>query len=280
MEKAKKLREMMAQGMVVAPFCMDAFHARIAQSVGFKAAYMTGWGTAAARGFPDVGLITQTEMVQAARYLANAVDIPIICDADTGYGNPLNVWRTVREYESTGAAAIHIEDQTFPKKCGFLAGKRVIPAEEHVQKIRAAIDARQDKNFVIIARCDALAVNGWEDTIKRCYAYCEAGADLIFVDGIRTREDLETYAQKLHDLPRLYNAASVYLPIPEIAEMGFKVTIHILTLQAVYQGVKKAFEELKEKGVMLKELQEQNMDEVSDMMGLPAIYEMEKRYKV
>jgi 2-methylisocitrate lyase-like PEP mutase family enzyme len=280
MEKARKLREMMAQGMVVAPFCMDAFHAKIAQSVGFEAAYMTGWGISATRGFPDVGLITQTEMAQAARYIANAVDIPVICDADTGYGNPINVQRTVREYENAGAAALHLEDQVSPKKCGFMQGKKVIPMEEHVQKLMAAIDARQDKDFIIIARCDALAVNGWEDTVRRCHAYCEAGADLIFVDGIRTREDLETYANRLHDLPRLYNAATVYLPMAEIAEMGFKITIHILTLRAVYLSVKKAFEGLKETGDMPPEFLDLNLDRLQELMGLQDIYELEKRYKV
>lgn len=280
MEKASRLREMMAQGMVVAPFCMDAFHAKIAQAVGFQAAYMTGWGTSASRGFPDVGLLTQTEMVQAARYMANAVDIPVICDGDTGYGNPINVQRTIREYENAGAAAIHLEDQVSPKKCGFMAGKRVIPMEEHVQKIRAAIDARKNRDFIIIARCDALAVNGWEDTIRRCRAYHDAGADLIFIDGIKTRQDLETYSKKLHDLPRLYNAAGVYPSIPEIAAMGFKITIHILTLQAVYLGVKKAFQELKETGNMSQEFIDLNMDQVQNLMGLQGIYELEKRYQV
>lgn len=280
MEQSKKLREMMANGMVIAPFCMDAFHAKIAQSVGFQAVYMTGWGTSAARGFPDVGLITQTEMVQAARYMANAVNIPVICDADTGYGNPINVIRTVREYENTGAAAIHLEDQLFPKKCGFMAGKRVIPMEEHVQKLKAALDARQDKNFTIIARCDALAVNGWDDTVRRCNAYYEAGADLVFVDGIKTRADLETYAKRLHDLPKFYNAVGVYPNMSETAQMGFKISIHILTLQAVYLGVKKAFQELKQTGNMSQEFIDLNMDQVQNLMGLQDIYALEKKYQV
>jgi 2-methylisocitrate lyase-like PEP mutase family enzyme len=133
------------------------------------------------------------------------VRIPIICDADTGYGNPLNVQRTVREYEAAGVAALHLEDQVFPKKCGFFAGKQVVPLEEHVQKIRAALDARTDPDFVIIARCDAYAVTGWEDTVRRCRAYREAGADLVFVDGIKTLEDLQRYATDLADIPRMYN---------------------------------------------------------------------------
>ena len=185
MKTTTKLRQMLfdSNEMVVAPFIMNALHAKIAEMVGFEAVYMTGSGTAAERGFPDVGLLTQTEMVQNARYIANAVSVPLICDADTGYGNPVNVARTVREYESAGAAAIHIEDQLFPKKCGFFEGKLVIPQEEAVQKIRAALDARTDPDFVIIARCDAYAVTGWEDTLRRCRAYADAGADMVFVDG-------------------------------------------------------------------------------------------------
>ncbi len=169
MKTTTKLRQMLNSGkMVTAPFVLNAMHAKIAQSVGFDAVYMTGCGTAAERGFPDVGLLTMTEMVANAKYIANAVDIPVVCDADTGYGNPLNVQRTVREYEMAGVAGIHIEDQLFPKKCGFFEGKQVIPQEDAVQKIRAALDGRTDPDFVIIARCDAYAVTGWEDTVRRC----------------------------------------------------------------------------------------------------------------
>ena len=144
-------------------------------------------------------------MVQNARYIADAVDIPVISDADTGYGNPLNVYRTVKEYESAGVAAIHIEDQLFPKKCGFFDGKEVIPPEEMVEKLRAAQDARSDPDFTIIARCDAYAVNGWEDTVQRCNAYVEAGADMVFVDGIKSVDDLNMYSSDLGHLPRMYN---------------------------------------------------------------------------
>jgi 2-methylisocitrate lyase-like PEP mutase family enzyme len=280
MQASKKLREMMSQGMVVAPFCLNAYHGKIAQLVGFEAIYMTGWGTAAERGFPDVGLVTQTETVQNARYIVSAVGVPVICDADTGYGNPINVWRTVREYEATGAAAIHIEDQVFPKKCGFFAGKQVVPVEEHVQKIRAALDARRDKDFVIIARCDSLAINGWEDTLRRCRAYREAGADVIFVDGIRTLEDLQTYARELQGLPRLFNGGQRFpIPTHEVAKMGFKIMITGGTNMVVFKAVKRAFEELKEKGTVTPELMG-STEEALDMLGLPAVYEMEERYAV
>ncbi|MFC2006169.1 oxaloacetate decarboxylase [Chloroflexota bacterium] len=278
MEASRRLREIMSSGMVIAPFCLNAYHAKIAQLVGFEAIYMTGWGTAAERGFPDVGLITQTEMVQNARYIVNAVDVPVVCDADTGYGNLINVWRTVREYEAVGAAAIHIEDQVFPKKCGFFQGKQVIPMEEHVNKLRTALDARQDKDFVIIARCDALAVVGWKDTIRRCRTYHEAGADVIFVDGIHTREDLEVYAHELQDLPRLFNGGRVFpISTHEVANMGFKIMITGGTNMVVFNAVKKAFEELKEKGIVPSEMVGGG-DDALDMLGLPAIYEMEQRY--
>lgn len=281
MKATTKLREMIREGLVIAPFCLNALHAKIAQLVGFKAVYMTGFGTAAERGFPDVGLITQTEIVQNAKYIASAVDIPVICDADTGYGNPINVWRTVREYEAVGAAAIHIEDQVFPKKCGFFAGKQVIPMEEHVQKIKAAIDARRDKDFLIIARCDALAVNGWADTIRRCQAYYEAGADMIFVDGIKTMEDLQIYARELKDIPRLFNGGRLVRPtIEQLNEMGFKIYITGGTNQVVFYTIKKAFQQLKERGFVSEELMgtPKDHEEMLDMLGLPKIYEMEKKY--
>jgi 2-methylisocitrate lyase-like PEP mutase family enzyme len=278
----KKLREIMSRGMVVAPFCLNAYHAKIAQLVGFEAVYMTGAGTAAERGFPDVGLITQTEMVENVRYMANAVELPVICDANTGYGNPINVWRTVREYENAGAAAIHIEDQVSPKKCGFFAGKQVIPMEEHVQKIKAALDARRDKDFVIIARSDALTVNGWEDTVNRCRAYYDAGADLVFVDGIGTVEDLETYTRQLWDLPRLY--VGTLLPTHEIAKKGFKIMITGGTNRVIFKAVKAVFQELKDKGTVPPEAAgvpgEGIGKEMLEVLGLPTIYEMEKRYGV
>lgn len=265
-------------GLILAPFVFDAYQAKIAEAVGFRLLYMTGFGTAAARGYPDVGLVTQTEMVQNAKYIAGAVNLPVLCDADTGYGNPINVWRTVREYEAVGVAGIHIEDQVFPKKCGFFQGKQVIPLEEHVQKIRAALDARRDRDFVIIARTDALAVNGWEDTIRRCRAYHQAGADLVFVDGIRTQEDLETYARELRDIPKLYNG--MLRPAKEIEKMGFKIMIAGATIGIVYRAVKDAFTQLKRKGTVDIPWMDVIRDEVTGLLGLPQIYEMERRYGV
>ncbi len=273
-----RLRQMLNSGeLIVAPFILNALHARIAESEGFQAVYMTGAGTAAERGFPDVGLLTMTEMVANAKYIANAVDIPVVCDADTGYGNPLNVQRTVREYESAGVAAIHIEDQLFPKKCGFFDGKQVIPKEEMVQKIRAALDARSDPDFVVIARCDAYAVTGWQDTLDRCRAYVEAGADMVFVDGIRTVDDLRNYATDLADLPRLYNGD--LLPTNEVAELGYRLMICGSTIWLVYQQVRDAFRELKSQGKVDSARYGTRMD-VAGLLGLDQVYELERKYGV
>jgi 2-methylisocitrate lyase-like PEP mutase family enzyme len=278
MKATVKLRQMLnSDGMIVAPFIMNALHAKIAEAVGFEAVYMTGAGTAAEKGFPDVGLLTMTEMVTNAKYIANAVNIPVVCDADTGYGNALNVQRTVREYEAAGVAGIHIEDQLFPKKCGFFEGKQVIPLEEQVQKIRAALDARTDPDFVIVARCDAYAVTGWEDTVRRCRSYKDAGADLVFVDGIKTMDDLTNYARDLQDLPRMYNGDLA--STREVEELGYKLMICGSTIWLVYRQVREAFEELKQSGKVDPARYGTRWD-VAGLLGLDQIYELERRYGV
>ena len=271
-----RLRELLAaDGLIVAPFIMNALHARIAESVGFDAVYMTGAGTSAEKGSPDVGMLTMTEMVTNAKYIANAIDIPVICDADTGYGNALTTQRTVREYEAAGVAGIHIEDQVFPKKCGFFEGKQVVPMEEHVQKIRAALDARRDPDFVIIARCDAYAVTGWEDTVRRCKAYREAGADLVFVDGIKSVDDLEIYARDLPDMPRMYNGDLANTK--DVAAMGYKLMICGSTIWLIYKQLKASFEELRDTGRVDPERFGTRWD-VADLLGLDEVYELERKY--
>ena len=278
MNTSTKLRYLLnGDSMVVAPFILNALHAKIAESLGFDAVYMTGSGTSAEKGFPDVGMLTMTEMVTNAKYIANAVDIPVVCDADTGYGNPLNVQRTVREYESAGVAGIHIEDQLFPKKCGFFQGKQVIPRDEMVQKIHAALDARTDHAFVIIARCDAYAVNGWEDTVDRCQAYSRAGADMVFVDGINTVDDLNLYASDLAGLPRMYNGD--LLPTQEVAALGYKLMICGSTIWLVYKQLHDAFEELKTTGMVDPRRYGERMD-VANLLGLDHVYQLEKKYGV
>ena len=278
MKTTTMLRQLLnSDTLTVAPFVMNGLHARIAESVGFNAVYMTGAGTAAEKGFPDVGLLSMTEMVANAKYIANAVSIPVVCDADTGYGNVLNVQRTVREYEAAGVAGIHIEDQQFPKKCGFFEGKQVIPMEEHVQKIKAALDARTDTDFVIIARCDAYAVTGWEDTVRRCRAYRDAGADLVFVDGIKSQDDLEIYASDLKDLPRMYNGD--LFTTQEVDALGYKLMICGGTIWLIYKQLREAFQELKDEGRVATERYGSRWD-VAGLLGLDQVYELERKYGV
>ena len=277
-ETTAQLRELLkGPDMVLAPFVYDCLQAKVAEAAGFKTIYMTGFGTAATRGFPDLGLLTMSEMLQNVRAIAHAVKVPVICDADTGYGNPINVWRTVREYEEAGAAALHIEDQVWPKKCGFLGGKQVIPMEQMVPKVRAACDARRDRNFVIIARTDALAVNGWDDVVRRARAYREAGADLIFVDGIRTVDDIKQYASKLGDLPLLYNGG--LLPVKELAAYGFKVTIHTSSLMASYVHFRDSMRELKETGSIKIPGEGGVFGELIKLMGVPEVEALAKKYQ-
>lgn len=275
-QTGQRLRQLLnGTDMVVAPFVFDAFQAKIAQASRFSAVYMTGFGTAAARGFPDVGLLTMAEMVENVRYIANAIDIPLICDADTGYGNPVNVYRTVREYEAAGAAALHIEDQVWPKRCGFLAGKQVIPLEEMVPKVRAACDARKD--LVIIARTDALAVNGWDDVARRARTYREAGADLIFVDGIRTTDDMKRYVKEIGDLPLLYNGQ--LLSVQETAKMGFKLMINSSTLMVFYLRMRDAMRELKNNGSIAQSTESGAFGEMTSLLGVPEALELGRKYE-
>ena len=221
-----------------------------------------------------------SEMVQNATYIAGAVDVPVLADADTAYGNQINAQRTVREYERAGVAAIHIEDQEWPKKCGFMAGKRVIPAEEMAAKVRAALAARTDPDFVIIARTDALAPLGWDEAMRRARLYHAAGADLVFVDGIHTAEELRRYAADLAGIPTLYNGG--LLPARQVEALGFSVQIVGGTLAVIRDAYLRAFTELVEQGTITPGLHEPGFDfaGLTDLLGLPAIQEVERRFAV
>lgn len=214
----------------MAPGAHDAFTAKIIeQTGGFQAVYMTGSGAAMSLlGEPDIGLLTMTEMVTHARNLANAVSLPVIADADTGYGNAINVVRTIREYERAGVAAIHLEDQITPKKCGHFEGKQVVSQNEMVGKIKAAVDAREDPDFVLIARTDARAVLGLEEAIKRAQAYIKAGADAIFVEAPQSLEELKIIGRSIK-APLLVNmdegTKTPLLKVQELEEMGYKIVI-------------------------------------------------------
>ena len=271
-------------GIIVAPGAYDCLTATIIQQAGFPAVYMTGAGTSVARlGYPDLALATMSEMLGNAADIASVVDVPVIADADTGYGGILNVQRTVRQYERTGVAAIHIEDQEFPKRCGHLDNKRVIPAEDMVQKIRAAVDARTDPDFTIIVRTDALAVTGWDDSMHRCEDYIKAGADVLFVEALRTPEEAERVTKSL-GVPLLYNfvetGKSPLIPASELEQLGFKIVIFpVSALLTVCRVVTDLMRELKLKGTTSHLMDNMvNVEECFNIVGLDAMLAKDAAY--
>jgi 2-methylisocitrate lyase-like PEP mutase family enzyme len=217
-----------AKDMVIAPGAYDGVTARLIEQAGFSAVYMTGAGTSAARGFPDFGLLTLSEMVENAGVLARSVSLPVISDADTGYGNELNVTRAVREFEARNVAAIHIEDQVSPKRCGHLDGKDVIPPDEFVAKIRAAVAARRDPDFIIIARTDARAVVGFDEAIRRANAALAAGADMAFVEATETMDEVAQVPRRVEG-PCLLNVVpggkTPLFNLHEAQVMGYRLAI-------------------------------------------------------
>ena len=283
----RRLRELLARPKVLmAPGAADALTARLIAKHGFEAIYMTGAGTTAVRlGMPDVGLLTMNEMVDNARSIADASQLPLIADADTGYGGPVNVQRTVRAYERAGVAGIHIEDQQWPKRCGHLAGKSLIPAEEMAAKIRAGIDAKLDKDFVLIARTDALAVEGFERAMERCRLYEEAGADMIFLEAPSKMEHLAAIP-KAFKRPTLYNMASSgktpFLPADEIQKLGFKVIIYPnFALLSAITAINKTLTELKTKGTPAGIVNDiASFQDFFNLVGMKEVQDAEAKYGV
>jgi 2,3-dimethylmalate lyase len=285
---AARLRELLESGeTIVAPGAFDPLAARLVEEAGFPAVYMTGFGTSAALiGRPDVGLLTMTEMADNAARIAACVDIPVIADADTGYGNPLNVIRTVSAYEAAGVAGIHIEDQVAPKKCGHMDGKLVIPAPEMAAKIRAAVEARARPEFVIIARTDARAVEGLERAIERGRLYRQAGADVLFIEAVVTAQEAQEAARAFPDVPLLFNWAeggkTPPISLDRLRELGYRIVIFpISTLLAATAAMRRILQEIAEAGTpaaMLPGLP--TFGEFVDFIGLPEVREAEQRYAV
>jgi 2,3-dimethylmalate lyase len=254
MRTTTRLRQMLqAPGIIVAPGAYDGFSARLIEAAGFPAVYMTGAGTAASHlGQPDLGLATLTEMANHAGHLASCVSLPVIADADTGYGNALNVVRTVREYEKAGVAALHIEDQVSPKKCGHIAGKQVIPTADFCDKIRAASEYRTDPDFVIIARTDARAVTSLEDAIDRGNRYAEAGADVIFFEAPQSEDEIRRVAREVK-APLLANMViggkTPAVKVAELDRLGFKMVIFpAVCMAAAVPAMERSLAYLKERG--------------------------------
>ena len=238
MSGGSKLRKLMGDGMVVAPGAYDGLTARLISQADFAAVYMTGGGTSSGFGYPDYGLLTMSEMVENAGRIVDAVELPVISDADNGYGNELNTYRTIRAFEKAGVAGVHIEDQAFPKKCGHLDDKELIPLEDYVAKIRAAADARRSEDFVIIARTDARASLGFEEGVRRCNAALEAGADVAFLEAMQTVDELKAAPKEIHGLCLLNVVRGGKTPdvsFAEAEEMGYKIAIvpGLLLIQAI-----------------------------------------------
>ncbi len=239
--------------IIVLPGVFDALSARIAEQVGFEAMFQTGYGSSAALlGMPDFGFLNAGETLENARRIISAVNAPVLVDADTGYGNPLNVWRLVRDLENLGASGIFLEDQIWPKRCGHMAGKEVITKADYMPKLRSALEARRSKDFMIVARTDARAPLGLEEAIERGKAYKKAGADVIFVEAPRTVQELKQVADQI-DAPLVANmiedGVTPTLPAQELLKLGYRIAVFPLSaLYSATYAMREVLTELKQTG--------------------------------
>ncbi len=282
----ERLRELLAApGTITAPGCYDALGARLIEQAGFDVVYMTGFGTSAGLlGRPDVGLTTQTEMVDNIRRIRAATSLPIVADADTGYGNPINVMRTVRMWEAAGVAGLHLEDQVTPKRCGHMNGKQVVPTAEAVAKVRAAVQARTNPATVLIARTDVRAVEGVQAAIDRARRFADAGADMLFVEALTGEEEIEEVATALRGHHLLFNWAeggkTPPLTFDRISALGFKLILcPIGTLLAATAAMQRVLAAIRRDGTpagITGELL--GFNEFLDVIGLPEITALEQSF--
>jgi 2-methylisocitrate lyase-like PEP mutase family enzyme len=285
MSAAEKLRQILKGGdFIIAPGAYDALTARLVAAAGFPVVYATGAGISNSQlAMADVGLLTMSEMLDQSRRMAAAIDVPLIADIDNGYGNAVNLYRTVQEFQRAGVAAVQIEDQIFPKKCGHFSGKHVIAFDEAVSKIKAAVDARGDSELVIIARTDAIAVEGFDEAMRRARAFHDAGADMLFVEAPRTREQMAAICR---DLPGIKIANMVeggntpILPAKELKEMGFHLAIYAnMVLRSSVKAIQKSLAHLKGAGDSLAILGDMiTMDERAHVTRKDQLDALEKRY--
>lgn len=286
MPDAASLRALLArEGCLVLPGVFDGISARMADSLGFEALYMTGYGTvASALGAPDAGIATYTEMLDRVRCVAGAIRVPFIADGDTGYGGLLNVDRTVRGYAAAGAGGIQIEDQEFPKKCGHTEYRRVIPADDAVAKVRVAVDARPGRDFLVVARTDARYSEGMDAALRRGERFLEAGADVLFVESPESPEELRRVAETFRGAALLANMVeggrTPYLSASELAAMGFKVALFPATgFLAAAGALRLAYGRLREAGIGTGgEAPMLPFAEMNALMGFPAVHAFERRY--
>ena len=239
--------------LLVAPGCFDGLSARLVAEAGFESAYLSGGAVARSMGIPDIGLVTMSETIERAAQVVSAVKLPVIADADTGYGNAVNLVRTVREFERVGVAAIHIEDQITPKRCGHLDGKEVISIAEMAKKLEAALGARTDKDFCIIARTDARGVHGFDDAIERGRVFAGLGVDALFVEAPQSEEELAEIPRRLSNIPLLVNVfkggKTPMLPVERLQAMGYRIAIYPSeTQRAAIHAMRTALSTLKREG--------------------------------
>ncbi len=284
--RSPQLRSLLNEpGALVLPGVYDCLSARLAEQAGFPALFTSGFGLSAALlGGPDYGLLTASEVLDASGNLARSVKVPIVADLDTGYGGPLNVFRTVESAVRAGIAGIILEDQVWPKRCGHFGGKRVIPVEEHSEKIRAAVEARGDSELVIIGRTDARAVEGLDRAIARGQKYFETGADVIFIEAPESLEELKKIPKSLPGIPTFANmiegGRTPLLPADELSGMGFKIVVYPLTgLFAATSAMRQAFEYLQSQGTTRGFPTPIDFPEFKKIVGLPRWEELEKKFR-
>lgn len=284
MRRTTQLRTLLkGKGILVAPGAFDGLSARLIERAGFPLIYVTGGGIARSIGYPDMGLITMSEVIIRVKNIVDVTKIPALADADTGYGNALNVMRTVREFEAVGVAGIHIEDQITPKKCGHYEGKSLISEEEMTKKIEAAMEARTDPDFIIIARTDARAVEGLKNAIRRGRRYAEAGADMIFVEAPQSLEEIKEIANSI-SVPLLINmfkgGKTPLIPMDELGAMGYRIAIvpSPLQLAAIY-AMDHLLKILKREGT-IEPFSERmaSFKERDEIVDLPKFQEWERRF--
>ncbi len=279
----RKLRDAWEAGSFALPGVFSPFVAKLAERIGFRAVYLSGGALSAGNGVPDIGLLTLTEFVAQAQLTAQATSLPLLCDADTGFGEALNVERTVRMFESAGVAGIHLEDQEMPKRCGHLSGKSLVTAEEMAAKIRAAVAARRDPNFVIIARTDARGVTGFDDAVKRARLYLAAGADAIFPEALETTDEFARFAKAV-PCPLLANMTefgkSQLLDVKTFGELGYRMILFPLTaFRVAMKAAEETLADLFKSGTQAASLPKMmTRAELYDVLGYTGYEERDRTY--
>ena len=272
--------------IIVMPGVYDALSARIAEQTGFEVVFQSGYSVSAGvLGMPDYGFLNAGETVEQARKIVRAISIPLIVDIDTGYGNPLTVWRLIRDLESAGAAGVFLEDQVWPKRCGHMSGKQVVPVDDYIPKLKAAVEAKRSKEFVIVARTDAIAPLGLDEAIKRGQEYRRIGADAVFVEAPRTLDDLKRIARSV-DAPLVANmmegGKTPLLSAEELRNIGFRLVVFPLTaLFAATHAMREAFQTLKVKGVTKSVMKRMvTFEEFNRFVDLPKYKHLEQKYRI